>query len=370
MNTTVIVPEVQAFVAAVRGHLADLDADEQREILDGLEADLGELVAEQGPGALGDPAAYAAELRSAAGLVADAAPAGRKRSVRAATTAFLDACHARYDALVGRLPGDAGPVLAWLRPLWWVVRAWVAVELVPVLLGNGGTRFQVVPNLRGLGWLLLLAAVAGSVGVGVGRVWPGGKRGLLARLLLLALNLVAVAGAVAVLDGANNDGRYWAGYDRGYQQAQAETPGVTETGEKAGIYSNGKWVSNVFPYDAQGHPLAGVQLFDQTGKPLNVITQPEYGSPELADDGSVVAGSAQVDPVTGEELPRIFYPWTNGAAQLYNVFPLPSRVQHGEALSPTAFSEADKPAVGPFPLASVPAASLPGIATGVQKQAR
>jgi hypothetical protein len=61
--------------------------------------------------------------------------------------------------------------------------------------------------------------------------------------------------------------------------------------------------------------------------------------------------------------PRVFYPWTNGAAQLFNVFPIPSRLQDGEQLSATAFAEAVRPTVGPFPLASVPKVSLPGITT-------
>jgi len=64
MTSTTITPEVQDFLAAVRVELEDLDADEQREILDGLEADLTDLVAEHGRGALGDPVLYARELRA------------------------------------------------------------------------------------------------------------------------------------------------------------------------------------------------------------------------------------------------------------------------------------------------------------------
>ena len=60
MNDTIgLAPEVDAFVAAVRARFADLDADEREDLLDGLEADTADLVAERGPEALGDPDANA-----------------------------------------------------------------------------------------------------------------------------------------------------------------------------------------------------------------------------------------------------------------------------------------------------------------------
>ena len=49
MNTTdapTVAPEVQEFLTAVRAQLADLEPEEQREILDGLEADLTDLIIE------------------------------------------------------------------------------------------------------------------------------------------------------------------------------------------------------------------------------------------------------------------------------------------------------------------------------------
>ena len=60
--------DLSDFIKAVRAELSDLTDEEQRELLDGLEADLVELVADQGEGALGDPTEYAEELRLAAGL--------------------------------------------------------------------------------------------------------------------------------------------------------------------------------------------------------------------------------------------------------------------------------------------------------------
>ncbi|CAN5620112.1 hypothetical protein BH10ACT10_BH10ACT10_28780 [soil metagenome] len=59
-------PQVAAFVAAVRGRLADLTEEEREELIGGLEADLSERLSE-GEADLGDPAAYAAELRGGGG---------------------------------------------------------------------------------------------------------------------------------------------------------------------------------------------------------------------------------------------------------------------------------------------------------------
>jgi hypothetical protein len=146
--------------------------------------------------------------------------------------------------------------------------------------------------------------------------------------------------------------RFSRGFELGYQQGARDIRESDYGTDKAGLYVDGKWVSNIFPYDAQGRPLVGVQLFNQIGEPINVMTQPEY-----IDDID--------DP--NEARPRVSYPWTNGAAQLLNVFPVPTRVQDGEDPSPTAFAEADPPAIGPFPLASVPEVSLPGIEPSKQR---
>ena len=75
-DTTVIgsaeqVEDVRAYVRAVRAWLGDLPADEVEDLTAGMEADLAERAAESGGplgGLLGQPEAYAAELRSAAGL--------------------------------------------------------------------------------------------------------------------------------------------------------------------------------------------------------------------------------------------------------------------------------------------------------------
>jgi hypothetical protein len=364
MNTIAIEPAVRDFLDVVRADLADLDPEERREILDGLEADLGELVAEQGPGALGDPHAYARELRAAAGI-GEIAPA-RKRPIRDAVTAFLDACHGRYDAAVDRLPADALPVLAWLRPAWWVLRAWTAVQLVDVVFGDSARNgLDLLPSLEGLGLPLLLVAVAGSVLIGAGRWWPGRTDRLGARTVLLGLNAIAVVATpyvVGMLGSGWDDPAYERGYADGYQSHAAD-PARTR-----GLAINGEPVRNIYPYDAQGRPLAGVQLYDQDGKPV-MVTGGATCPPNAVDTGEdpKTHGITRCeDGTTMDPVPMtVLYPWTNGSQSLLNVFPLASRAQAKPTPSPTAFSESAPPRLR-YPMASVPKASLPGVRPGVQ----
>ena len=382
-----VAPEVRLFLARVRQELADLDGEEVLEITDGLEADLTELVSERGPSALGNPVEYAGELRAAAGL-SPAARARAGRGVRANVTRVLDGVHAKWDALVDRSPRDLGPLLGWLRPLWWVVRAWLAVQLVYVGLFGGGSYpggTELVPHLRGFGWLLLLGAVVGSVQLGRGRLWPGGRRGLAARLVLLGLNAFAVLVLPLTLSWVGGSG--YASYDRGFQDGLSEAQlarsgsGAYGIDEQAGVYSGGRWVSNIYAYDASGKPLVGVQLFDQTGQPIDVVRGPECqdqwdAAGDQPETGWIVIAPEEVGETGScldwngtESQARVSYPWTNGAAQLDNVFPFPTRLQDTFARDANAFVSDTPPTIGEFPFASVPPVSLPGITPGVVEEA-
>ncbi|MDQ4113072.1 MAG: hypothetical protein M3306_18550 [Actinomycetota bacterium] len=361
-----VAPEVRLFLARVRRELADLDPEVLSDITDGLEADFTELVEERGPDALGDPAEYAKELRAAAGI-----PLGAKapRGLAERVDGILDAGHDRFDQAVAKLGEllrtDVAPVVAWLRPLWWIVRAWAAAWLVSAMFGWGMSSAPAV--------LLLIVAVAVSMFIGAGRLWPGGERGTAARVVLLGLNTFAVFVLFMTwASGGGDSTDYDRGWNDGFNEAGAGGGYGAPMNEQAGVYSDGKWVSNIYPYDASGKPLTGVQLFDQEGKPIDVVTQPDCTStsaaplPPVTSDELDMAEVVCTDEMTGEPLQaRIFYPWSNGAAQLYNVFPLPSRVQPGTALDPNAFADGseDAPAIQEPPLATVPKASLPGITT-------
>ncbi len=84
MNDTVAM-EVRDYVVGVRAALADLPPEDVEEFTTGMEADLAERLAEPGDGTLrdrlGEPDAYAAELRSAAGLPPRAALVQSKKPV-------------------------------------------------------------------------------------------------------------------------------------------------------------------------------------------------------------------------------------------------------------------------------------------------
>jgi hypothetical protein len=368
MSTNVIAPEVGEFLAAVRLHLADLDPDEQREISDGLVADLSELVAEHGVEALGDPGEYARELRAAAGLGPEIRKTrgSTRTSVGPHTRAVLDAVRLRWDRLLAVLPGDQAGLLKALQPLWWFARAWIAVQVGALIFG--AWALYLVPDQSPKGVLSLLVAVIISVQLGRGRLVGAEhvSRFVVLRLGLIVLNVLAVVVLPLVLNGLGHgdnsihDRAYAAGYFDA-QEAQ-----IQDSPAKKGVYVDGTWVSNIYPYDAQGHPLVGVQLFNQIGQPINVVTQPEYKVLEYDEDGNPVDENGNPLDPDKVQLPRVYYPWSNGATQLFNVFPLPSRLQEGEDRSAAAFTEKVRPKVGPYPMPAVPGIFLPGILTGAR----
>jgi hypothetical protein len=354
MNDTVnleVRPDVAAFVAAVRDRLADLTEEEREELVGGLEADLAERLAE-GESDLGDPAAYADELRAAAGLeVRRRTWSGRRATasmtLRDRTEAVLDGSRRRLEGLVA----DGRPASVWLflvtlRPLWWFFRAWVAVQLLDLWAGPHDMP-TIVPTLRGVvpGVAVTIAATVVSVQIGRGRWWPGRRvrTSPAARVLLLALNAFAVVMAPLVLG----------------QFPGAGTPRYGDTGAvysvpPAGLQSQGSYVTNVFPYDAQGRPLTGVQLFDQDGSPLTV-----------GRDGRFDFGDVRV---------TTRYPWFNGDQKLWNVFPLPARTTRLTAYGPPrisdrAWASTNPPVLPTAPLAVVPPAVLP-TPVGAEPQVR
>jgi hypothetical protein len=188
--------QVHEFVARVRLLLADLDPEEQQELTAGLEADLGDLVAERGIDALEDPAAYAGELRVAAGHPAVMATRPGGRGFRGAVMDAIDSTHASWDRLLDSLPGDPRGFLTAVQPVWWVLRAvvaWLFTQSMrgPYLVFDGG-------------WLAVLAAyVVISVQIGRGR-WSVERllsASVLARTGLVLLNVFAVL----LLPGTAND---------------------------------------------------------------------------------------------------------------------------------------------------------------------
>jgi hypothetical protein len=327
MNTNVIAPEVQDFLAVVRRQLADLDPDEQRDITEGLEADLTDLVAERGGEALGDPVAYARELRAAAGLAPEMGRSRHHVDLSGGVHSFLDEAHQLFDRSAAALPGDTAGVLASVQPAWWVLRAWLAVEVVAYFLGSW--NLQVIPGSNLPGTIALLVAGVLSVQLGRGRLWPGDRwrKGAGLRMILLALNCFAVLMVPVVLDRLQHDGSMY-----GYQEVATARP--------HGLQLNGVPVRNIYPYDAQGHPLTGIQLLDRSGHPLSLD----------------VGGDA-------EEVWNVrLVPWLNGRTQLLNVFPLPE-----QALDPATGKPLGAGSVLLPPVNSLPPVSQAGVTPSVMQ---
>jgi hypothetical protein len=299
-DTQILVrPEVTAFVEEMRRELADLDDETRDELVGGLEADLSDQLADGAP--LGDPGAYAAELRAAAGL-----PEARRRTLPSvpdlrAPGALIDRSRARFLALVERPRlAPACEVAAALRPAWWVARAWVAVTTLDAFTGPW-EQITLIPTLGAplVGEAVLATAVVVSALIGLDRLWPGSgpDRPTASRIALLILNagaLLAPALWNAPWPGAIVDDD-WVAYDRGYRDGSRAV-------DDDGLRLDGNPIHNIYAYDATGKPIDRVQLFDEKGDPIEI---------------------GPSDGVTGRRADRtVGCPARNGDVAVYNVFPL------------------------------------------------
>ncbi|ROS78657.1 hypothetical protein [Cellulomonas sp. PhB143] len=278
-----IAGQVHTYALAVRAALADLPEEQVDELVDGLEADLTEALADSAgragtawPGTSaeapsevpdGGPLAavfgpaeeYAAELRAAGGLGPATTGPETRHTVRAAVA---DAAHRAADrwretwAPLMSTPGGSAVVdfLRTLRPLWWVYRGWfVAGVLWAYFSSDRGP--QLVPESLAT-WVLVLAMVVVSVQWGRGRWKPW--RWL--RGLVRVLSVVAVLFGYAMIHAAvYNTGDAFA-QDRGLYDAQTTAPD--------GVWSGGRQVGNLFAFDAAGKPLDDVRIFDDAGEPV------------------------------------------------------------------------------------------------------
>jgi hypothetical protein len=284
-TATLASPTVVEFAAAVRAALSDLTIDEVDELTDGLEADLTDRLSDPDASKLDDPAAYAEELRAAAGMPHRAVARGTgSLTWQSVTEALREA--PREVAQAFREFGATHPSLAHLRaffvslrPLWWLFRAAVVTSLVVNIVSPGWWA-----PINAATLLVGIAALVLSVQFGRGKWLPyAWMRGLLLALnviLILAAPFIAIGEATAINNGA---------YSQRYADESANDLSNT------GLLENGNQVTNVFAYDAAGNPLSDVQLFDQDGKPLDLSGDPTaaYG---YGDNDSVIVPN---DAVTG-----------------------------------------------------------------------
>lgn len=256
--------QAQDYLAAVEHELADLPGEDRSALLEDLAQHLDALTAEDDDRPvtvrLGPPAAYAADLRAAAGLPA------RGSAVRPAAPGLRDRLDGLLDSPAVRrvlpLAGEVRRLLTDLRPAWWVLRGYLVVLVACLLEGDGVRDFPVPAPLGSneLGFVLVVATIAGSVALGRRSL------GTPLRSLVIAASVLLVGTAAIV--GQN----LWS--------TVVESSGTVTVASGAGVPSEAYPlvsrygpVTDVFPYAADGTPLEGVLLYDQDGRPLRVGLQ-------------------------------------------------------------------------------------------------
>ncbi|MFG2165668.1 HAAS signaling domain-containing protein [Micromonospora chersina] len=251
---TVTGQEIADYVDRVRAALADLPPAVRDELTEDLPEHLAEVAAETDGtlvDRLGEPEAYAAELRAAAGAEAGAGPGRRGRRLAAAQARAgiqLRALDTQLGPLLGQ--SSVSEFLRPLRPAWWLLRGWLAALVISVVLQEPS---GLLPRLDGsvLAGLFLLAGTV-LASVWLGRRAPG-LRGWPRRLLRLgtaAFLVFSFAMLVNVDQHASSD------QFGSYQEVSVDHR-----------YDR---IEDVFVYDQEGRLVRNAQLFDQNGVPIRL----------------------------------------------------------------------------------------------------
>ena len=284
--------DVERYLEQVRAWLDDLPPAQRDDLLDDLAGHLLEASADSGlplERTLGAPQAYAAELRSSAGLLPRATARGGARPFVLPGARLVDAAGARARAAADRArrTPQGGAVLDFtrqLRPAWWVLRGYLVLAVPAafgVLLGIGVPPFLTLFGSDLLGLLAVVAAVVTSVRLGLrSDRLPAPHRQLVA-VGNVAVVALALLGGLVLRDRVSYDGDVvYASTEVGFLQ-----------GPEGGI-------SNIYAFDAEGRPLADVQLFDQDGRPLDTLLLE-------APDGSYAEPVRALDE-NGNEVRNVF----------------------------------------------------------------
>jgi hypothetical protein len=280
--------DVARYATAVRAACGDLPGPDRELLLEDLEDHLQEVAAEAGgplEERLGRPEAYAAELRASAGLPGPGVGvAGGRREAGSWLRRTWGAQQlGRLWTAVSTHPAGRATLafLPELRPAWWVLRGYLAVQAVAVavslLIHGVGLSFP-VPALfdgRVLGLIATVAAVVVSVALGRRRQEVNPRTRALTLAGNAALAIFAVLMALEL--GANE-----ASGDL-YHPEYVTSDG----GPVSGLRADGREITNIFPFDADGRPLQDVYLIDQDGNPI-VATHydNEYLVPSIPVDGN------------------------------------------------------------------------------------
>jgi hypothetical protein len=238
--------EIDYYLERVGAALADLPQEVREDLMEDLPAHFAEVLEEQGGTLverLGPPAAYAAELRAAAGLD----PAEELSAPSARRGIDLEPWLARVrraDTRLGRIIGyeQLSDFLRLLRPAWWIARGVLLVVLVFAL--------DVIPTDRlddPIGWLLMAVAAVVSVRVGA----TGRPR--IPRWVHVGIGVLALFGALFVVSRLDTiDSYYSSGYSGG------------------SYYNPYDGVVDVYPVGEDGRLLDNVTLYDQNGNVIEI----------------------------------------------------------------------------------------------------
>ena len=252
----------ETYLAMVRASLADLPAAERDDLLEDLPGHLAETLAETGGlEQLGTPQAYAAELRSSAGLPAGPTVQDRPRRVGEAASSFAGAVSERASRVAARFGEQpyGRQVLVFLpelRPGWWVLRGYLLVAVPAafgVLFDLGVPPFVTLFGSDALGLVATVAAVVASVRLGrstTGAPLPRRQLVVAGNVALVGLCLLAGLGLRAQI---------------GFNQ------GVVYAADTSYLQGPDGGISNIYAFDAAGRPLTDVQLFDQEGRPIDTL---------------------------------------------------------------------------------------------------
>jgi len=259
-GTTLERPDVAAYLDAVRSRLADLPAEERDDLVADVEASL----LESGEQPKLSPEDFVAELREAAGLAPEA--------LALAQRAPLDSLRAW---LTSERAASWRATARELAPIWWLTRAYVAVVLLATASNQGwpiGADSQYSEVSLETSILALIVAGAISIWLGLrGRREPASHPRLaLAASLALALAVVPVAG-YSLAQASQLDNRSY-GLEVGYAEPVA------------GLALDGVQIRNVYPYNRDGTPLFDVLLYDENGRPVNILSGPEDTSRRILAD--------------------------------------------------------------------------------------
>lgn len=237
--------DVRRYLQAVEAELSDLGAEDRSELLADVEEHLTDVAAEDEGSLeerLGEPAAYANELRSSAGFP--------PRSV--AVTASREPV---WRSLIGRVASDkrfrsGRAFLAEIEPGWWVLRGYLAIVVVAEM-SRADFPFPRVNGNQFLGLVGVVLAVWGSVALG--RLARRSRTA--SAMSIVASVLIALVGLATIADARSQQVAY---------EEQAPPPGGVR-------HWDGSEALNLCPYTSEGEPLSDVQVFDQAGRPITEI---------------------------------------------------------------------------------------------------